>query len=106
MRIEAEYGDGAGLWAGEEADAAAGAPKTSVDRREIAIVIEVVVEMQDLGRTGFDAEAATLALIAVHVDEAAIGLSGCGRFLHVSPPSLVSAVAVFVFVRGGFSLTR
>jgi hypothetical protein len=62
---EAENGDAAGFGADEEADAAAGATRAGVFGRMIAVVVEALGEMQDLGWAGLDAESTTFTFFGV-----------------------------------------
>lgn len=84
---ETEDGDGAGLRTCHEADAATGATGTGIEGGAVAVVVERVTETEEMERTGLDAEAAALALLAVDADEAAVWfwVRLLAAFCHASP---------------------
>src|SRR6185437_9449782 len=62
------HGNGAGLRAAVEADAAAGAVLAGVTRRMHAVGTQLRRQLQALGRAGIHAQPATLALLNINRD--------------------------------------
>src|ERR1039458_9015676 len=64
--------DSARLGADEETDAAPCAACSHVFGRMVTIMVQMVRQTKDFGRASFDAKAASLALLRIHLDLAPV----------------------------------
>lgn len=81
------------LGAGHEANSATGAACSFVCRGAIAVMIELLAQMNCLGRTRFDAQPAPFALIYINSQEASVSL-GRARSLRDCHGLLLIVIAV------------